>query len=136
MRSWISPRISPDSQGQSQSTAPCWQGCTTWEPEVGVTSRGMHAGVWILWLWSPDSVAVPYCMSGMSLHAAFHNRNFTVQLNSQLIKDGKSGSQAYSGNCFIFRNCLRAKGKKIIYLNDVCLLVSLSKCVPLNVCIL
>ena len=77
MRSWISARVSPYSQGNSQSTAPHWQGCTTWEPELVGALLGMHEGGWTLWLSAPDCVAVPllhvrsvftYCLPQQELH--------------------------------------------------------------------
>lgn len=79
LRSWINTKVSPYSQGQSQSTAPHYQGCSTWEPELAVALLGLHEGGWGLWLSAPDSGAVPlmhvrsvfaHCLPHQELHCA------------------------------------------------------------------
>lgn len=86
LRSWISKRVSPYSRGHSQSTAPHWQACSTWEPELAGALLAMHEGGWSLWLSAPDSVAVPllhvrrgftHCLPQQELHCAV---KFTIEV--------------------------------------------------------
>lgn len=75
--SWISTRISPDSQGRNQNTAPHWQGCMTWEPELVGALLEMRMDGWTLWLSVPHPVAMPlvhmrsifaHCLPWQELH--------------------------------------------------------------------